>query len=243
MILFLRSGQDGSYLHDDNLDNPKGKGISKEQCEWLRNTLSQNKGKRKIIVMHHPPVNVAGTNANGSPYSGTIHDSTDGSILNNRTDFLNICDSNEVDVVLCGHVHQNVVANRKGEVVGENWIGGTRYVQTGAALDRFFRIINVDSTMISVSYPILSCNKITDTDELKNALKISVFLNPEDGILTIDCSEKALFEILNQEEQIINTMKSCSLTTKIDLSAFPRGIYQVKAITEKGTTSKKIRKE
>src|ERR1035437_1760682 len=96
VIIFLRSGYDSDrpIWQDPNITNPEGSGISNAQCHWLRNVLSANGTKRKIIVMHHPPVNVAGTNSDGSPYTAMIWDTADGSILNNRTTFLNICDSN-----------------------------------------------------------------------------------------------------------------------------------------------------
>ena len=188
VIVFLQSGSDGSLLNDENPVNPEGKGISNEQCAWLRNILRTNISKRKIVIMHHPPVNAVGTSFDGAPYTGSIRDATDGSILHNRTNFLNICDSNKVDIVLCGHIHQNVVANRKGDVVSENWSGGTRYIQTAAAINRSFRIITVDSNFVKVSTPLLSCNEIADVVKLKNSLKISTFLNPVNCKLIVDCN-------------------------------------------------------
>src|ERR1017187_8496080 len=72
VILFMRSGNEGPYWNDLDPLNSEGSGISDAQCHWLRNILSSNSNKRKIIVMHHPTVDVAGTNSDGSPFTGTI---------------------------------------------------------------------------------------------------------------------------------------------------------------------------
>lgn len=242
VIIFLRSGSDGPLFHDDNPDNPEGEGISDEQCRWLRNTLAANKNKRKIIVMHHPPVDVAGTNANGTPYMGKVLSGADGSILNNRINFLNICDSNNVDIVLCGHVHQNVVANRNGEIVGENWVGGTRYVQTGSTLDRSYRIITISNGFVNVSQPLLSCNNIEDVNKVSKSPVLSVFLNSSTNMLTVECNYKAKIEILDIEEKIVKLAESNDLTTIIDVSELSGDVFIVRAITENGTIVKKFRK-
>ena len=136
IIVVLRSGDDSPYGYPPNPAIIMGTGLSNSQCSWLRNILSSNSNKRKIIVMHHPPVNAAGTNSDGTPFNALPLDTATNSLLNNRTHFLNICDSNHVDVILAGHEHQNVVANRKGDTVSENWSDGTRYVQTAAAFNR-----------------------------------------------------------------------------------------------------------
>jgi hypothetical protein len=105
---------------------------------------------KKIVVMHHPLINALGTNADGTPSTGTVLDPADGSILNNREALLNLCENNQVDITLSGHVHQNVVAARDGSVVDENWTGGTRYIQTGACEYGNYRIITVDSNFVTV---------------------------------------------------------------------------------------------
>ncbi|MCX6268041.1 MAG: metallophosphoesterase, partial [Bacteroidetes bacterium] len=158
--------------------NIKGTGITDAQISWLRNTLAMTGNKRKIIVFHHPAVNARGTNSDGTPFSGEILDTADNSIVKNRTNFLNICDSNHVDVVLNGHEHQNVVADRKGDTIGENWPNGTRYVQTAASFNRSYRIITVDPAFVTVSRPMRSCNTIFAVNELSNSFNFSVFPNP-----------------------------------------------------------------
>jgi 3',5'-cyclic AMP phosphodiesterase CpdA len=244
VIIFMRSGYDGSYFHDLNPQAPEGTGISDAQCHWLRNKLSANAGKRKIITFHHPAVNVAGTNSDGTPFTGTILDTADGSLLNDRTTFLNICDSNNVDVVLNGHMHQNVVADRAGNVISENCTTcRTRYVQTGAALNRSYRIITVGSSFVTVSAPLLSCNTITGINELSNTFNISVFPNPAIDNITIEAPPKCKIEILNIAGQLMTVTETAGNTTGIDISSFAKGFYFIKVQSEKGVAMKKFVKE
>ena len=81
VVIFLRSGSDSTIT----VQNKKGKGLSNEQCNYIRNILSANSNKRKIIVMHHPAVNAIGTNSDGTPFTGLINSPEDCSIANNRT--------------------------------------------------------------------------------------------------------------------------------------------------------------
>jgi hypothetical protein len=243
VIVFLRSGHDSPYGYPPNPANVLGTGLSNEQCTWLRNILSSNSSKRKIIVMHHPPVNAAGTNSDGTHFNAIPLDTATNSLQNNRTNFLNICDSNHVDVVLAGHEHQNVVANRKGDTIGENWPNGTRYVQTAAAFHRSYRIITVSPTFVTVSPPMRSCNTIFGINELSNSLNISVFPNPASDKITIECTQKAHIEILNTEGQIIKTIHNTGIMTTIDLVNLSRGVYIIKAKTDNGIMIKKFIKQ
>ena len=111
----MRSGWDISYLI--SLD-PKASGLSDAQCNWIRSELGLNSGKRKMIVMHHPAANFTGTNCDATTHTA-IADSATATMYVNRTTFLNICDSNHVDVVLAGHSHQNVVVDRQGNQVDD----------------------------------------------------------------------------------------------------------------------------
>jgi len=154
VILFVRSGHDKHRPLKKKKDiiKPEATGLTTEQCTWIRNTLRMFADKRKIIVMHHPPVDANGVKADGS-INTMIADTADGSLLNNRTMFLNICDSNHVDLVLAGHCHQNVVCNRAGTLVDNNWRLGTRYVQTGPGFAGCYRVITVDSDFVYVGIP------------------------------------------------------------------------------------------
>jgi 3',5'-cyclic AMP phosphodiesterase CpdA len=242
VIVFLRSGHDSPYGYPPNPAIIMGTGLSNAQCNWLRNILSNNSSKRKIIVMHHPPVNAAGTNSDGTPFTALTLDTATNSLQNNRTNFLNICDSNHVDVVLAGHEHQNVVANRKGDTISENWPNGTRYVQTAAAFNRSYRIITVDSAFVTVSTPMRSCLG-TGVNEVNNSLNITVFPNPAKDKLTIGCTQKSEIEILNPEGQILKKLTSNGIHTTVDLSNLSAGIYIIKVKTEEGITVKKFIKQ
>ena len=238
VIVFLRSGSDSTITAEDK----KGKGLSDDQITFLRNTLLANSGKRKIIVMHHPAVNAIGTNSDGTPFTGVINSPGDCSIANNRNTFLNICDSNHVDVVLDGHEHQNVVANRSGQVIPENGSDSTRYVQTAAGFNRSYRIITVDSSYVTVSVPLRSCSS-TGIIELNNKLKISVFPNPVAGKLTIECTRPSEIEILNTEGQVLRRFTTHENSTMVDLSGFAGGIYIIKAKTPGEIAIEKIVKQ
>lgn len=238
VIVFLRSGSDSMIT----AENKKGKGLSNEQCTYLRNILRINSNKRKIIVMHHPAVNAIGTNSDGTPFTGVITSPEDCSIANNRTNFLNICDSNHVDVVLDGHEHQNVVANRIGQVITENGSDSTRYVQTAAAFNRSYRIITVDSSYVTVSTPMRSCTS-TGVDEVNNPLNISVFPNPANVKIIIECTSQSEIEILNIEGQLVKKLTTNDISTIVDLSNLSGGIYIIKARNQRGIAIKKLIKQ
>lgn len=239
VIVCLRSGHDSPYGYPPNPLIIMGTGLSNAQCSWLRKILISNSSKRKIIVMHHPPVNAAGTNSDGSPYTASVLDTATNSLQNNRTNFLNICDTNNVDVVLAGHEHQNVVANRKGDTISENWPNGPRYVQTAAAFNRSYRIITVDSNFVTVSRPMRSYNS-TGVIEVNNSFKFFIFPNPASDRLTIECVPKSDVEIIDIEGQILKRLNTKNIHTTVDISNLLSGIYIIKVKSERGITVKKF---
>ena len=243
VMVVVRSGHNASPSVVPNPDDIEGSGLSDDQITYLRDILLLNSAKRKIIVFHHPAVNAIGTNSDGTPFTGHISDTADNSIISNRTRFLNICDSNHVDLVLNGHEHQNVVANRQGDTIGENWPYGTRYVQTAAGFNRSYRIITVASDFISVSKPKRSSSTIFGMNELGSSLHLSVFPNPVDGKLTIECSQKATFDILTIEGQWIASARASGTTTTLDVSHLRGGVYLLKAKTDQGFAVRKFIKQ
>ncbi len=240
-IIFLRSGYDDDrpIWEDINITSPEGHGLSMTQCAWLRHSLSINANKRKIIVMHHPPVNAIGTNSDGSPDTGTVVDGADGSILNNRQTFLNICDSNHVDIVLSGHEHKNVVAIRAGNAVNENWTGETRYVQTAAAFNRSYRIITVDSLFVTVGAPLQSCMPAA-IEEMADVATLTIYPNPTKDNITIESALHSRIEIINIEGQILKTLQLTDHATQMDVSNLPNGVYILKAYSDKGVSIQKL---
>lgn len=244
VVFLMRSGKDAArpIWEDPNVLELEGSGLSGDQISWLRERMAEASGKRKIIAMHHPAVNVAGTNWDGTPHTGTIWDASDGSILNNRGTFMDICDSNQVDIVLGGHVHMNVVASRDGNVVTENWSGGTRYIQTSAALNRSYRIISVDPAFVTVSSPLLSCIP-AGISNASGYREWAVFPNPSKGKFFISGFFKEgepgsvqIFNVLG--ERIFYSHQPA--TEDIDISGYSKGIYFVMGFCGTETFTQKI---
>jgi len=194
VILFLRTGHDNPFWDNSNIRNPMGTGISDDQCHWLRENLKAAGNKRKIIVMHHPVDNVAGTNYNGSPNTPVTASPDDGYFLYNRVTFKNICDSNHVDVVLAGHKHQFVVADRAGNIVDENWPDATRYIQTGPAFKGCYRIITVSSSFVNVSKPLRVDCSVYEQDS-NTGSSIAVYPNPFSNSASLE---------MHADENIVN---------------------------------------
>jgi len=234
VIICMNSGYDvlRPLWDDSNVMSPEGSGFTDEQCNWLRNILDSNITKKKIIAMHHPPVNKTGFLCDGTPFTGTIIDDADGSIKYNRITLLDICDSNNVDIVLAGHVHQNVVVNRYGTIVDENYPDSTRYIQTGAGFHGCYRIITVDSSFVTVSTP----QSITSSNEgihniPKNADLFRIYPNPFTTSTTInfhpylkiDNLKFKIYNLFGQEIKVIYNINDREI--KINRNNIPNGIY------------------
>lgn len=242
VLLFLRTDGDRPLWEDSSPLIGESKGITAAQCSWLRHTLGAAGNKRKIIVMHHPPVNVAGTNVDGSPFTDYIAGTDDGSILNNRDVFLNICDSNHVDVVLAGHIHQNVVANRAGNVVDNNWPDATRYVQTCEEFHGGYRIITVDSSFININDP-QQVNCTTAGIQSLTGTESRIFPNPFTSNTTLDLStnrdiqnyELRIYDIRGSEVKQISNIHPGK--TVIERGNLRPGIYIYKIYCPEGLSN------
>ncbi len=248
IIVFMFSGynQLRPVWIDWDVDNIEGSGLTNGQCNWLRNVMVSNPSKKKIIVMHHPTINVNGTNADGSPNTGTILDVEDGSIINNRSVFMDICDSNNADIVLAGHVHQNVVASRAGDVVDENWANGVRYIQTAACVYKAYRIITVDSSFVWAGIPqLMTPVGISENDIFGNS-DFNVNYDPALEIINVRCNnldeqgnlEIILYNISGQKisENGLNGRNRISVNT----SGLSKGLYLVCFQSEKYYIGKKV---
>jgi hypothetical protein len=199
--------------------------------------------------MHHPP-----SNANGIFYDGTpctqVLDTADGSILNNRTTFLNILDSNHVDIVLCGHVHQNVVCNRAGTVVPENWPTATRYVQTGGGFQGCYRIIIVDSNFVYVGTPQIA----SPTAGVENSLTASstdydILYRTDNKTITITCMDKmnepvntiiGLYAATGQQVYSNNSTMNQGTTKVISMGNLAKGMYILKITGKENPITRKV---
>ena len=230
LLLFLRTDGDRPITQDPNpLNGVESKGITSAQCQWLRQALQGAGNKRKIIVMHNPVVNANGTNVDGSATT-SINQIDASCFLNNRETFLNICDSNQVDVVLCGHVHQNVVINRAGTVVDENWTNATRYVQTGEAFHGGYRLITVDSSFVNVHRP-QRVDCVTAGMDLYAKPNVSLAPNPfsDETVLTVTSTddivklEIRIYDIRGCEVQKLSGESNSPLT--INKGSLLPGLY------------------
>ncbi len=85
---------DGIYPEDGLF----GTGLSSAQISDLDTWLGSSSKDNKIVFMHHPAVNNGRT------------------ISNNKDEFYDMCDDNNVEVVLTGHTHTSHVYDESGEV-------------------------------------------------------------------------------------------------------------------------------
>jgi len=234
VILFVRSGSDISYLISTD---PKASGLTDAQCDWIRGVLSANAGKRKIIVMHHPSANLTGTKCDGTTAS-SIRDSATATIYVNRITFQNICDSNQVDVVLAGHSHQNVVVDRDGNLIDENCTTcGTRYVQTGPAFAGCYRSVTVSSSFVTVSPSMVATcdtNATTSIKNLEKDLDLSVFPDPSNGLFNLHMAQTlpVSLKVFNVLGQCVHQQKGTGSAFQIDLQSQADGMYFLQVTVE-----------
>jgi hypothetical protein len=179
--------------------------------------------------MHHPPSDAGGYSCGIATFSGNGTDSSS-SFYYNRDAFLNICDSFHVDLVLAGHVHQNVVVDRYGNIIDENCdTCGTRYVQTGPAFAGCYRSITVDSSFITVSKPMLSCDTASTTGlpNIEKELEISVYPDPSAGLFNVSLGQAIPVDmkVYNVLGEVVYRQSSDDLVHQVDLRSQPDGMY------------------
>ena len=190
-LLFVRSGYNLPFWEGVNPFTAQANGLTDQQCHWLRENLRAAGNKRKIILMHHPVRSSTGIlYADSSNYPVPADE---GTFDNNRATFIHICDSNNVDVVLFGHTHHNVVLNKGGYIVDENWTGGTRYIQTAAEMDGNYRIITVNQNFIHVGDP--QHVECSDVEPKTAGVSVTLYPNPITNLAMLE---------LHMDENIIN---------------------------------------
>jgi len=85
---------------------------------------------------------------------------------------------------------------------------------------------------------------ITEADQLSGINNLTaIYPNPATSIITIVGLQKSYIEILNIEGQLIKSLKSNEVNTRVDISDYSRGMYFVKVKTEIGIAVKKFIKE
>jgi 3',5'-cyclic AMP phosphodiesterase CpdA len=249
-ICMMRSGSESfrPVWIDNNITTSEASGIDNSQLNWLQNELTANAGMKKIVVMHHPLVNALGTNADGTPSTGTVLDPADGSILNNRDALLNLCENNQVDITLSGHVHQNVVAARDGSVVDENWTGGTRYIQTGACEYGNYRIITVDSNFVTVDDAQQLDPSGMHTYTQAGANNFNAFYNASQKHIVVDIrnipiGDASTISLLNINGSVLMTLSTASGRENLitfDADCFSAGLYIIRISGTSGIMTRKI---
>ena len=90
-LFFMDSGPN-YYSNPFILFDWHGVGLYDDDIEWLEQELSECKSSHKIILMHHPAV-------------GREEDV----FIKNREEFVDLCESYDVELVLAGHKHRDAV--------------------------------------------------------------------------------------------------------------------------------------
>ena len=73
-----------------------GAGLFDDDINWFENQLSSCQSKYKIILMHHPAVS-----------KRTEFGRMEDVIARNRENFIDLCEQNDVELVLTGHTHSD----------------------------------------------------------------------------------------------------------------------------------------
>lgn len=97
--------------------------------------------------------------------------------------------------------------------------------------------IGCSDTSACVTVSGIGINDIT-TDH-----QFSIYPNPAADFITVKISEKATLEILTIQGQIVKTINSSDLQTKIDISDLSNGVYIIKAKTDKDVLIKSFQKK
>lgn len=92
-LFFMDSGPN-YYAEPKYWFNFDGDGLYDCDMDWLEGVLINCSSSHKIVLMHHPAVNLRDKN-------GEMHDV----ITHNRERFVGLCKQYNVDVVLAGHTH------------------------------------------------------------------------------------------------------------------------------------------
>jgi len=101
-LFFLDSGHDYllnplGWIRQDGL-HVKGSGLNMDDLLWLNNSLLESNSRYEVVLMHHPAID-------NCDRFGNMLDV----IAKNRLKFLDICEYNDVEIVLTGHTHKDSI--------------------------------------------------------------------------------------------------------------------------------------
>ncbi len=101
-LFFLDSGHDYllnplGWVRSDGL-HVKGSGLYDDDIIWLNDSLNSCESNHKIVLMHHPAISERDS-------FGKMLDV----LARNREEFIELCKYHDVDMVLTGHTHREMV--------------------------------------------------------------------------------------------------------------------------------------
>jgi 3',5'-cyclic AMP phosphodiesterase CpdA len=94
-LFFMNSGPNYFGELYNWVENIDGDGLYDCDLDWLEGALNNCSSSIKIVLMHHPAVNVRDTN-----------NQMWGVLARNRETFVMLCENYSVEVVLAGHTHE-----------------------------------------------------------------------------------------------------------------------------------------
>jgi predicted MPP superfamily phosphohydrolase len=114
-LFFMDSGPN-HYFHPKYWTNIVGDGLYDCDIDWLENELSTCTYDKKIVLMHHPAIN---TRSDNGDMGGVIY--------RNREEFIELCETYNVDLVLAGHTHTSKIFDADEEVYNDYPINSSVY--------------------------------------------------------------------------------------------------------------------
>lgn len=84
---------------------------------------------------------------------------------------------------------------------------------------------------------------VTDIENYKNNFRLTISPNPAHNTISINTTYNATIEITTIQGQILKTIKNSDKNTIVDINNLSKGVYIIKAITDKEIATKKFIKE
>ncbi len=146
-LFFMDSGPN-YYANLSILFDWHGQGLTDDDITWLETELLNCSSPHKIVLMHHPAVG-----------------ESDDLFINNRVEFIALCETYAVDLVLTGHTHQSKIYDHWANEYTDTIINCSQYpplyVQTDdCKQDIHYRNISVVNNDVWLE----NCIEIKDID-------------------------------------------------------------------------------
>jgi len=164
-LFSLNSGMDVADQADllpesDGLRYTDGYSIGELEHD-LENGIGQNRSK--IIMMHHPHVDLVITDEGG------------GAFRDNNVTFTELCNTNNVNLVLCGHIHDRAIRDNPYNTEGDEWQEGdvTKFIVTQAFKDGWLRRIYFNEYGDIIN--------INPNEKIKGQVIMNLYVRDSDG--------------------------------------------------------------